>query len=407
MSQRVADSTFLTLHSDSASPLLSHWDHEVDVESLLPSSMLPQTTSLKFVRAGLDGRVIGTKEVVTHQPASSSLKARKARLEQQKLNARQQKGMSFVRGRSGGAIFVPGGLEDEDLALDAPEPATEGEQAQTEIENVEEAIRGWGRGLRTKPPGFARGYQAPQEAGEEEEDEDEKAFQDDSRASQGLIAAPVYQASRNMPSLKVAGSVDAAEAAPSQLDQELDELLPTEKPQVTARRQKGLQIDASEKREWAHVLDANKRLANFNDLVPDMAHKFPFTLDPFQQEAVYHLEQGDDVFVAAHTSAGKTVVAEYAVALAQKHMTRCIYTSPIKALSNQKFRDFKQTFGAENVGILTGDVQINAEAPCLIMTTEILRSMRMYNQGREMLFDKLADNFILLTRHVQSTEEQI
>ncbi|CAD6919053.1 unnamed protein product, partial [Tilletia controversa] len=54
---------------------------------------------------------------------------------------------------------------------------------------------------------------------------------------------------------------------------------------------------------------------------------------------------------------------------------RCIYTSPIKALSNQKFRDFKQTFGAQNVGILTGDVQINPEAPCLIMTTEILRSM--------------------------------
>jgi antiviral helicase SKI2 len=104
---------------------------------------------------------------------------------------------------------------------------------------------------------------------------------------------------------------------------------------------------------------------------------------------------GDSVFVAAHTSAGKTVVAEYAMALASKHMTRypiidsclnreadtmglpirAIYTSPIKALSNQKFRDFKQTFGSNSVGILTGDVQINPEANCLIMTTEILRSM--------------------------------
>ena len=104
---------------------------------------------------------------------------------------------------------------------------------------------------------------------------------------------------------------------------------------------------------------------------------------------------GDSVFVAAHTSAGKTVVAEYAIALANKHMTRypvvysrlnreaddlglpirAIYTSPIKALSNQKFRDFKQTFGSNSVGILTGDVQINPEASCLIMTTEILRSM--------------------------------
>jgi len=111
-----------------------------------------------------------------------------------------------------------------------------------------------------------------------------------------------------------------------------------------------------------------------------MAHKFPFELDNFQKEAVYHLEQGDSVFVAAHTSAGKTVVAEYAISLAQKHMTRCIYTSPIKALSNQKFRDFKEVFGAQNVGILTGDVQINPEAPCLIMTTEILRSMRECQQ---------------------------
>lgn len=101
---------------------------------------------------------------------------------------------------------------------------------------------------------------------------------------------------------------------------------------------------------------------------------------------------GDSVFVAAHTSAGKTVVAEYAIALAEKHMTRyaydpssillsdrnvfsAIYTSPIKALSNQKFRDFKQTFSSSSVGILTGDVQINPEASCLIMTTEILRSM--------------------------------
>lgn len=102
--------------------------------------------------------------------------------------------------------------------------------------------------------------------------------------------------------------------------------------------------------------------------------QFPFELDVFQKQAVYHLEIGDSVFIAAHTSAGKTVVADYAIALATKHMTKAIYTSPIKALSNQKFRDFKHTFG-EDVGILTGDVQIRPEASCLVMTTEILRSM--------------------------------
>ena len=75
-----------------------------------------------------------------------------------------------------------------------------------------------------------------------------------------------------------------------------------------------------------------------------MAHHFPFELDAFQKEAVLHLEQGHSVFVAAHTSAGKTVVAEYAFALATKHCTRAIYTSPIKTISNQKFRDFGETF---------------------------------------------------------------
>jgi antiviral helicase SKI2 len=101
-----------------------------------------------------------------------------------------------------------------------------------------------------------------------------------------------------------------------------------------------------------------------------MAKQYPFELDTFQKEAVYRLEMGDSVFVAAHTSAGKTVVAEYAIALAAKHMTRAIYTSPIKALSNQKFRDFKQTFDPSTVGILTGDVQINAEGSCLIVSAD-------------------------------------
>uniref|UniRef100_A0A672LGB0 SKI2 homolog, superkiller viralicidic activity 2-like n=1 Tax=Sinocyclocheilus grahami TaxID=75366 RepID=A0A672LGB0_SINGR len=111
--------------------------------------------------------------------------------------------------------------------------------------------------------------------------------------------------------------------------------------------------------------------------------QYPFELDVFQKQAILRLEAHDSVFVAAHTSAGKTVVAEYAIALSQKHMTRTIYTSPIKALSNQKFRDFKATFG--DVGLLTGDVQLSPEASCLIMTTEILRSM-LYN-GSEVIRD--------------------
>jgi antiviral helicase SKI2 len=75
--------------------------------------------------------------------------------------------------------------------------------------------------------------------------------------------------------------------------------------------------------------------------VPNPAHTFPFELDGFQKQAIARLERRECVFIAAHTSAGKTVVAEYAIAMAAAHMTRAIYTSPIKALSNQKFRDFK------------------------------------------------------------------
>lgn len=76
------------------------------------------------------------------------------------------------------------------------------------------------------------------------------------------------------------------------------------------------------KQEWAHVVDVNEELVNFHELVPEMARQYPFELDNFQKEAVYRLEMGDSVFVAAHTSAGKTVVAEYAIALAAKHMTK-------------------------------------------------------------------------------------
>ena len=122
---------------------------------------------------------------------------------------------------------------------------------------------------------------------------------------------------------------------------------------------------------WA--VEDTADVSRFTEVVPEMAIEYPFELDTFQKRAVMRLQNNESVFVAAHTSAGKTVVAEYAIALAFQRMTRAIYTSPIKTLSNQKFRDFNETFG--DVGILTGDVTINPESPCLIMTTEILRSM--------------------------------
>lgn len=122
------------------------------------------------------------------------------------------------------------------------------------------------------------------------------------------------------------------------------------------------------------------------------AKSYAFQLDAFQQEAVNCLERRESVMVAAHTSAGKTVVAEYAIAMALRDKQRIIYTSPIKALSNQKYRDLQDEFN--DVGLMTGDVTINPHASCMIMTTEILRSMlyRGSDVSREMawvVFDEV------------------
>ncbi|KAH1009376.1 hypothetical protein HUJ04_001737 [Dendroctonus ponderosae] len=103
------------------------------------------------------------------------------------------------------------------------------------------------------------------------------------------------------------------------------------------------------------------------------AKVYPFTLDPFQKESILCVDNNQSVLVSAHTSAGKTVIAEYAVAKSLINKQRVIYTTPIKALSNQKYREFLEEF--KDVGLVTGDVTINPSASCLIMTTEILRNM--------------------------------
>ncbi|VDD84561.1 unnamed protein product [Mesocestoides corti] len=110
------------------------------------------------------------------------------------------------------------------------------------------------------------------------------------------------------------------------------------------------------------------------ELIPHPALNWPFELDTFQKQAIRCLERKQSVLVAAHTSAGKTVVAEYACAMCKRHGSRAIYTSPIKALSNQKFRDFRKTFG-DDVGLVTGDISVSVNSRILIMTTEILLNM--------------------------------
>jgi ATP-dependent RNA helicase HelY len=105
------------------------------------------------------------------------------------------------------------------------------------------------------------------------------------------------------------------------------------------------------------------------------AATLPFTLDPFQAEACRAVEQGQGVLVAAPTGAGKTVVGEFAVHLALATGRKAFYTTPIKALSNQKYGDLLRRYGPDRVGLLTGDTTVNGEADIVVMTTEVLRNM--------------------------------
>ena len=107
----------------------------------------------------------------------------------------------------------------------------------------------------------------------------------------------------------------------------------------------------------------------------DFLAQLPFELDAFQEAAIAALEAGRSVVVCAPTGSGKTLIGEYAIYRALTRQQRVFYTTPLKALSNQKWRDFQQQFGAEQVGLLTGDVSINRDAPILVMTTEIFRNM--------------------------------
>ena len=280
----------------------------------------------------------------------------------------------FVRGAAGFFPFAPGGLDGVQAVADLEERSFQDSRRVTgKIGNALDRVIDFGTegGLLQVPPGFKRGLdftRLHEKVDEQAAKQIEEALGEQRHAAD--VHGPDDKSAANIPLLENE-TVNGSDLSDG-FEEDIDSLLPVEFPALEPHRPLALST-AKRGREWAHMVDVNRDITNFKDLVPDMAREWPFELDTFQKEAVYHLESGDSVFVAAHTSAGKTVVAEYAIALAAKHMTKAIYTSPIKALSNQKFRDFRQDF--VDVGILTGDVQINPEASCLIMTTEILRSM--------------------------------
>lgn len=330
-------------------------------------------TVTRFTREGLEGKVTGYKEVTV--PATSANAKNSTSILRKPANR-----ADFVRGAGGHLPFAPGGLEGIEALAKAEDRILEEEQGKvTKKKDGLERVIDFGvqGGLLEVPPGFSRGgnfkvKKPPDQQRAAQEVEEILAEEAESRNTPN--GEPQSSKGKEIVAENVNGvnPLDDPSIEDEQED-DIDSLLPVEFPALAPRNPLTASTAQRKNREWAHIVDINRQMPNFRELVPEMAREWPFELDTFQKEAVYHLENGDSVFVAAHTSAGKTVVAEYAIALASKHMTKAIYTSPIKALSNQKFRDFQNTF--DDVGILTGDVQIRPEASCLIMTTEILRSM--------------------------------
>ncbi|MFD4633225.1 DEAD/DEAH box helicase [Streptomyces sp. NPDC058284] len=129
---------------------------------------------------------------------------------------------------------------------------------------------------------------------------------------------------------------------------------------------------------------ARKRAVEQATALASFREMYEFGLDPFQIEACKALEAGKGVLVAAPTGSGKTIVGEFAVHLALGQGKKCFYTTPIKALSNQKYADLAKRYGADKVGLLTGDNSVNSDAPVVVMTTEVLRNM-LYSGSQSLL----------------------
>ncbi|XP_059090527.1 superkiller complex protein 2-like [Tigriopus californicus] len=349
-------------HGDEIPTQLAFWDRIPQPERVLHLDTAPIATTLKVQRDLATGDILGFQEV--NQPGCGSTAKNSTSL----TRAPGAKMESFM-GSSTNYPFWPGGFDQPELsgsllAAGATDPIWD---------DVTQ--------YATCPPGFARGINF-----------DPLVEPATAMAARGPVSEMVdlasmltlddqsglFEASQTSAPVETAlGSLKAS--IPSQ-----DGFWPDDTGVPVLTISKGPSTSSGlSATEWAEIVDVTQPMTDFHQKVPQMAFTWPFELDTFQKQAVLRLESNESVFVAAHTSAGKTVVAEYAIALSQKHMTRTIYTSPIKALSNQKFRDFKDTF--QDVGLVTGDIQINPTATCLIMTTEILRSM-LYN-GSDIIRD--------------------
>ncbi|GAB4824491.1 Antiviral helicase ski2 [Ancistrocladus abbreviatus] len=369
-----------------------HWDFDwfdkakIPLEPSLPRSAVVPTWELPFRRSKV-GTVQGKWEPQSVQVEISELSV--GAEDSGALPRIIGPAKDFVRGSINNRPFRPGGLdESQSLSRVVPDGASNGEWVR-ELLHAGPA--------QAVPPSFKRGldlgelkaYPCSWNVNADQcevknvsevkmsdlslqfDDLFKRAWEDDFSANDESDSHQL--ASESVSSEMEGDNVETPNDVPDAESSELDKILKTDVGVTEIRLdEKNDEGGKKQKESWAVTGGSVGIAEHFYELVPDLALEFPFELDSFQKEAIYYLEKGDSVFVAAHTSAGKTVAAEYAFALATKHCTRAVYTAPIKTISNQKYRDFCGKF---DVGLLTGDVSLRPEASCLIMTTEILRSM--------------------------------
>lgn len=322
---------------------------------LLDIPKCPSSTKLIPRRDFVTGEILEFVEVDMEEVGANAFNS---------MSMQREPGLleEVTRGSHMNFPFWPGGLDA------AAQPA---EIVNLEVDNFE-----LGSKLRTIPPGFSSGHDFSQSTTNAEKSQTAAAAAATAtnidlleNLEQDLDVQKWMQLTRSDSESGNANTPHHNLQFPAEFQDVDDEIMKADLKPV-------LNISTTIKSfnsDWAEMVDISQPITDFKEQIPCPAMEFPFELDVFQKQAILKLEQRQYVFVAAHTSAGKTVVAEYAIALSKRDLTRTIYTSPIKALSNQKYRDFRKTF--KDVGLITGDLQIEPTASCLIMTTEILRSM--------------------------------
>ncbi|XP_057338709.1 SKI2 subunit of superkiller complex protein [Microplitis mediator] len=337
-----------------------YWPREPDILSLLEYDLSPVGTVLKYDRDPITGRITHMREDVL-QGAGENAK------NSMSMSRAPGPPMEGVQGNSSNFPFWPGGFDE-------PEVLKTVSVSDLDLEN----------NLRTLAKGFQAGVEfssdnfTPKDAVKNDFKNQHKKKPKLKLEKVNLMAIVNEEGNKlglwSSSSSSETEQIKKFDDTVANLDDIDDLVIDDSHIPVLKLVEKPKSMQA----EWAEQLDVSIPVPDFDKRVPKPAITFDYELDTFQKQAIIKLEEGCNVFVAAHTSAGKTTVAEYAIALSQRHMTRVIYTSPIKALSNQKYRDFKRNKHFESIGLVTGDMQINQTANCLIMTTEILQTM-LYN----------------------------